>query len=58
MAGYCCRQCDKDADPKAGKLMRLFVRMNFVCTQCGGRECPHAADHRQSCEKPWMAKAS
>jgi hypothetical protein len=58
MPGYCCRQCDKDAHPNANKITRLFVRLNYVCTTCGDRECPHAEDHRQACERPWMAKAS
>lgn len=55
MAGYCCRQCEYDAEPNMHKLMRMFIRMNHVCKICGDRECRHAADHRSPCQSPWMA---
>ena len=44
-----CRRSVKEADPNAGKIADMFMRMNFVCPTCGRRECPHAEDRNNPC---------
>ena len=44
-----CRHCIKEADKKSVPLADMFMRLFIICPKCGGRECPHAEDHRQAC---------
>lgn len=43
-----CRRCIEERGDTINGLPRLVGEM-VVCTRCGSKRCPHAADHRHSC---------
>lgn len=45
-----CYRCTKER-AEAERWPPLDFRMHrmFVCTACGNKRCPHAADHRNAC---------